>query len=208
MRHHNDKHPRKGHPPGRFKKEYEEALKPTRADSGTAYEVNQATIDQIISLPTQSGKRTSVEESDAAWEICRHNAENREIPPESPEAAAITRLNALFKPPSYTQSGPDLIIKAFRDLDIVFFAGRLFRQVQVRWSPQVTHMAVYGHVERSDNRTARLTMDANTVFLQCKELSPYPEMWETMLHEMTVSQLHPLREDTRSQHRQSVYEGG
>ena len=178
-------------PAGRFKNLYDDALKPVRADAGSPYVVSQHVIDQVAGTIKARHSRPTVDERDAALEVSGHNDLLRKVPANSAECDAIKRLAAIFGAlDSPHQLGPDLIIKTFRDLDLVFFAGRLLGFVDVRWSPNVTHMAVYGHVEHGDNGTARVIMDARRCFLQCRELSPWHEIFGTLLHEMTVSGLY------------------
>ena len=56
----------------------------------------------------------------AAYQLVRHNRPRKKHSPE--EHDAIERLRECL---TIEDWGPDLIIKAFRDLDTVFFKGRL-----------------------------------------------------------------------------------
>lgn len=56
----------------------------------------------------------------AAYQLVRHNRPMREPSPE--EHDAIKRLRECVTVEDWE---PDLVIKAFRDLDTVFFKGRL-----------------------------------------------------------------------------------
>ena len=56
----------------------------------------------------------------AAYQIVRHNRPGKEASPE--ELDAIERLRDCLEIKAW---GPDVVIKAFKDLDTVFFKGRL-----------------------------------------------------------------------------------
>ena len=56
----------------------------------------------------------------STYKLVRHNRYNKDLPQE--EADAIERLRDGLKIKNW---GPDLVIKAFRDLDTVFFRGRV-----------------------------------------------------------------------------------
>ena len=56
----------------------------------------------------------------AAYQLVQHNRPGKQHSPE--EHDAIERLRECL---TIEDWGPDLIIKAFRDLDTVFFNGRL-----------------------------------------------------------------------------------
>ena len=185
MRSRREKRHRHTAPAGRFKLLYDKALEPPKADGGALYDVDQGVIDQVVSSLKTKRTRPTLSERDIALDICEHNELGRIVPKDGSEDQAIGRLNDLFTR-SVAQLGPDLIYKTFRDLDAVFFAGQLFKYVDVRWSPNVTHMGVYAHVIHGDHGTAHIIMDANKCFLFCRQKSPYPEIFETLLHEMTV----------------------
>ena len=179
-------------PPGRFKTLYDRALEPPKESTGTPYHVSQSTLDVVSTPPKAKQKHRSLSEKEAAWEVALHNDVIRATLEGSAEKEAISRLDKIFSNLSPGVVGPDIIYKTFRDLDVVFFCGQLFRHVDVRWSPNVTHMAVYGHVEPGENGTAHIIMDAKKVFLECREQNPYKEMFETLLHEMTVLEIAKL----------------
>ena len=174
-------------PPGRFKKLHDQALEKPKVGTGTPYDVSQDVIDRVSGPIRWWWSRPMGDERKYALEVFRHNEPDRQVEEGSLEEKAIKNLNKVFLSSNSIPYAPDIIFKAFRDLDAVFFCGHLFGKVDIRWSPKVTHMAVYGHVEHGERGGAHIIMDANRVFLQCREESPYPEMFGTMLHEMTVS---------------------
>lgn len=68
----------------------------------------------------------------ATREILEHNALTKV--PASFEAAAIARMKDAMRWASENPGGPDLMIKAFHDLDSVFFRGVLRHDVTLRWN--------------------------------------------------------------------------
>ncbi|KAL9585772.1 MAG: hypothetical protein Q9212_001322 [Teloschistes hypoglaucus] len=87
--------------------------------------------------------------------------------------------------------GPDLIIKAFDDLDVLFFRGVLATRTQLEWaSPaQLREMGedperIYGVTTNLGYGRCQISLNAISVFLLSRD--PYTQMWATMLHEMVV----------------------
>ena len=62
-----------------------------------------------------------------------------------PECPALARLNRFFNTPPNDNWGPDIVFKAFADLDLLFFLGELRGYVYLRWSDS-----------EEDRRTKRL----------------------------------------------------
>lgn len=67
---------------------------------------------------------------EATIELVRHNKETRKVPPR--ESAAIERLIEYILDAEENGYGPDVIVKAFADLDLVFFDERLRGNVCVQ----------------------------------------------------------------------------
>lgn len=103
---------------------YKQAFEPFRANSGTQYNCSQSEIDfhHCGRFPTLN-EGPFVSAFEATSEIVRHNKETRKVPPD--ELAAIGRLiDAILDAEDYGYA-PDVIVKAFADLDLVFFNERL-----------------------------------------------------------------------------------
>lgn len=117
--------------------------------------------------------------------LVRHNRLEKE--PSSKEEDAIKRLRKGLKVKKW---GPDLIIKAFQDLDTLFFRGVLVGNCLVRWrDPEgcrrvsarskctwygLTHPAG----SRADKQVA-ITLSAEHILLECSD--PYGQMWKVMI---------------------------
>ena len=119
----------------------------------------------------------------STYQLVRHNRPHKDIPQE--EADAIERLRDCLKIKNW---GPDLIIKAFRDLDTVFFRGRVVGNCLVRWRDregcirehrECHYYGATSPLGQIENRQVQITLNANLMFLECED--PYIEMWRTIL---------------------------
>ena len=132
----------------------------------------------------------------STYKLVRHNRPYKEIPQE--EADAIRRLRDCLKIKNW---GPDLVIKAFRDLDTVFFKGRVVGNCLVRWRDRegcermegdCNFYGVTAPLGPSENRQAQIVLNGNIMFFECED--PYIEMWRTMLVSgflsITILQVH------------------
>ena len=128
---------------------------------------------------------------EATSEIVRHNKETRKIPPI--ESAAIDRLIDAILDAEENRYGPDLIVKAFADLDLVFFNGKLRGNVCVQWMSdeyfrkwQVPSGA-WGFTvtpQPGECGQCRVKLNAKTILLDPSTDTPFKTMFGTMLHEM------------------------
>lgn len=90
---------------------------------------------------------------------------------------------------------PDIVIKAFADLDIVFFDGKLHDMTTIRWHTarwwNTEENSPYGHrrnkgvTDYLGNQRAAIHLNAWTIFLDSSDAKV--AMWSTVLHEMVVS---------------------
>ena len=189
-------------PPTKSRKElYREALLEVKADRGTQYNVSQEDLDALTSLRTSFGPFVS--QIAATKEVVDHNQPGRQLL--SLEMDAIARLRRVLKDHDWS---PDIVIKAFRDLDTVFFCGKLHGKVTMRWSsPEdlapfmrpgefilgVTNTRLYGEKFDGTVVTARpglgfrqttIRLSARNLFLTPFFKNPWMQMWCMTLHEM------------------------
>lgn len=115
-----------------------------------------------------------------------------DAPIDSAVHAAVTRLRAALRIHDWK---PDLVIKAFTDLDTVFFGGKLRGHTTIHWygaswwmqhlrSPQ-GHNRFLGCTYYLDRRKARIHLNAWKILLDTRNAKAV--MWGVMLHEMIVS---------------------
>ena len=154
------------------------AKRPVRADTGTPYPCTQQDLDYCLRFPRikPSGKLHRME---ATYQLTRFNRLTKELSPN--ERNACKNLKAALKLRDW---GPDLIIKAFKDLDQLFFRGQLHGQCLVGWytpaSRKVSEQE-YGVTTFVPPRSAKIRLNLPKIFLGTEE--PYMEMFRTMLHE-------------------------
>ena len=189
-------HPKSHHKNSSGKKElreqlFQQALQPFTKNTGTPYPCSQTDIHfhQQKVFPT-SNKGPFVTSLEATKEVMLQNESTRTIP--SFEKAAIANLlSAASSAEDGLILGPDIAIKAFKDLDLVFFAGRLHSHVTVQWRPDIRHPArAWGICERprlGEEGQCRIHLNADMTFKQAwtkRTPNPFESMIGTLLHEM------------------------
>ena len=171
---------------------YRAAFEPIRADGGTPYPCGQSEIDfhrrGKVSSPN---KGPFVSAIDATMEVVQHNNETRKVPPL--ELAAIDRLiDAILDAEEYGY-GPDIIVKAFADLDLVFFNGRLRGNVCAEWASDEYFQrwrvpsGAWGFTVKphhGESGQCRVKLNAKTILLDPSTDLAFKTMFGTMLHEM------------------------
>ena len=112
-----------------------EALQPFHKNTGTWYPTRQADIEFHRAskfLNRNNGSFLSIDE--ATEEILYQNSVDRKLPLAREEQQAIENLvDLVLDVQDGCRWGPDLAIKCFKDLDLVFFGGRLEGYVCVSW---------------------------------------------------------------------------
>lgn len=161
---------------------------PIRADEGTAYPCSQKDLDGLVKFYDSPRNTDYVSPNRGTNKLVQWLDINQNPDPES--AAALKRLREGLK---LQRWGPDLAIKAFKDLDQTFFMGTLTGNVLVRWKNirDIVDLwskgSTYGYTTKMGHGQARITIDPTSHFKKASD--PYSEMWQTLLHEMCVSQL-------------------
>ena len=119
------------------------------------------------------------------------------------EHVAIANLQYLVRISAERRIGPDIVVKAFADLDAVFFGGRLRGNVVVSWAsdaratslneqrnlpPAHPWWGVAPFRYPGEDGQCRIEFCARVMFLPpattACDLDPLKRMVETMLHEM------------------------
>lgn len=181
---------------------FNEAFQPFRKDKGTSYPSHQSEINfHKISSFTSRNKGPFMNEADATEFMMNHNSLTKRA--RTSEQAAIDRLATAvrdFHRDGY-KWGPDLAIKAFSDLDLVFFGGHLSHNVSVIWSSNETdsrlgkptcdhsqQAVVLGATERrhgvGERGQCRIVLNAEAIFSRNSRKDPFTRMMGTLLHEM------------------------
>lgn len=182
---------------------YEMTRDHVRVDRGTPYPCTQKDLDGYAKHYRHNNAQyvTTVK---ATNDLC--NWLNHFHEPDASSMAALERLkNGLQLRPW----GPDLVIKAFKDLDIAFFKGTLLGNVRVRWKGRQECNKLMGITDLflgvtipEGHAQCRIILNAYTILVDSREgVIPFRQMWRTILHEMCVSRpnipasrLQPLRD--------------
>ena len=115
----------------------DQALSKVVVDRGTPYQITDQDLKDLGTFPPNHSSHF-VTAMQTTKELLEHNDLGRE--PTSNEVAAIARLHAA-QAIGLEDWHPDIAIKAFHDLDTVFFDGHLRGSVCVCWSDgRVNHM--------------------------------------------------------------------
>ena len=116
-------------------------------------------------------------------------------PTSIPECPALARLNRFFNAPPNDNWGPDIVFKAFADLDLLFFMGELRGHVYLRWTDHeedrhTAHFGIHHLVPAGDNLVASgksvINMASRPLLLRNPRIT-VGFVIETFLHEMVVS---------------------
>lgn len=181
---------------------YDEALRDITLDSGTEYACTNGDLDATGGLARQqyphnddkdhpsSRKKWFLHRNhgpfrtprQACLEIFTHNDLRRK--PGTAEREAIERLSKAISAGRHGLWGPDVIIKAFCDLDVVFFRGRLRGHVCVRWLPDwsAPGCTIWGTTVFLGDGKCAIRLNVETILIDHPR--PFERMFATMLHEM------------------------
>lgn len=172
---------------------YQEASHDVHAHRGTPYPCSQSDIDATSEF-SRHNECPYVSASQANREIVQHNDQRKAL--SSHERDAIERLVSSLNDARRCRWGPDLIIKSFPDLDIVFFGGVLRGNVRALWKTSEDWAMLERGTEEDDGGAtnsirysgrASIWLNAKAIFLNPVATTPFGAMFATMLHEMCVS---------------------
>lgn len=170
---------------------YQQAFVSFRTDTGTSYPCNQSDlrVHNTDAFP-EPNNHPYVSAMDATREVMLHNHITRRVPPS--ELAAIDTLRTtVYAMEKRMEFGPDLAVKVFADLDLLFFGGRLRDHVRVRWIKASEHPRFAAAPTRLWATTTRLPGHGKCLILmnadyhlRQKNDDPLRAMFGTLLHEM------------------------
>lgn len=181
---------------------HDDAFKDVFIDSGTDYPCTQNDLEATGGLARQAYPKDEVKDRSpsrrkwfsepnhgplvsprqACLDIFQHNDSRRK--PGKMEREAIGRVSKAIATWRNRSWGPDLIIKAFCDLDIIFFGGRLRGHVCVRWLPDWSPAGhtLWGTTVFLGEGKCAIRLNADTILLD--DGRPFECMFATILHEM------------------------
>ena len=120
---------------------------------------------------------------EVAREVFDHNMKNMSKA-SADELRAMERLVTFFNGADRRYWGPDLAVKAFYDLDKVFFCGRLRGHVCLTWQRREFFKDEgYGETESMSGGKCVIHLNAFAIFF-LPEVSIFDQMFAALLHEM------------------------
>ena len=171
---------------------YQQAFLPFRTDTGTPYPCNQNDLD-VHSSGTfrQPNTRPFVSAMEATRDVMLHNHVTRRVPPT--ELVAVENLRKIVDTVEKRMDfGPDLAVKAFVDLDLLFFGGHLREHVRVQWVKARDHSSFSGpgrvwgvacYLRRKRGKCL-IKLNADLHLLRYQTEDPLRTMFSTLLHQM------------------------
>ena len=164
------------------------------AEYGSFYPCSQSELDfHHRGRFSRKNKGPFVGLLEATEEVMVQNDERRR--PSITEIDAISNLANVVGDRTYRYH-PDLVIKAFNDLDTVFFGGRLHGNVLVSWANSMDCAEIeretgkfFGCTESrfpEEKGQARILLNARGIFLNnVEDENPLRAMFCTLLHEVS-----------------------
>ena len=165
------------------------------ADYGSLYPCSQSELDfHRQGWFSSKNRGPFVSLLEAVEEVMVQNDERRRPP--IAEIDAISNLANVVGDRTYRYH-PDLVIKAFNDLDTVFFGGRLRGNVLVSWANSMECAEIerdigkfFGCTESispEEKGQARISLNARGIFLEnFEDENPLRAMFCTLLHEVST----------------------
>ena len=169
------------------------------AEYGSSYPCSQSELDfHHQDRFWRKNKGPFVSLLKATEEIMVQNDERRR--PSFAERAAISNLASVINDRTYRYH-PDIVVKAFNDLDTVFFGGRLHGNVLVSWANSTQCKEIQREIGArflgstqgnfpGERGQARIFLNPREIFLEnlAKEI-PLRAMFCTLLHEVRSNSL-------------------
>lgn len=172
---------------------YQQAFSPFHKDIGTPYPCSQSDLDvHNTGSSESSNNHPFVSAMEATKEVMLHNHVSRRLP--SSESTAIDNLNrTIYTVEKKMEFGPDLAVKAFADLDLIFFGGQLRDNVRVQWVKATEHPR-FEALNRLRGAAIRLPERGKCLILlnadshlreeHSRDEDPLRRIFGTLLHEM------------------------
>ncbi len=144
---------------------------------GTPYAVTQKEIDVIQDRNKRYYPPHAISGKRAVQQLVNAHAPGVHL--DRDQASALDRLQALG---NLRRWGPDIAIKAFNDLDKIFFMGKLRGHVYVYWEEGI-HEDGAGCTYDAGDFAPRITICLNS-HVHMSVYYTLRDMWSTLLHEM------------------------
>ena len=168
---------------------YNQTAYSIKAPSGTPYDCTQADIDDFHRFARTVRGPTFLPAEESIQKLTSFLTQQHPTPD---ICNVLARLRLAAWDPNW---GPDVIIKALRDIDKAFFNSRLRGNVKVHWCNS-SNETIRRHLPRvprglmsPGERKGQCTvfLNADTIFAK---QNPCKQMWRTTLHELVHAYLH------------------
>lgn len=154
---------------------------PVDVHTGTPYPCHQSDID--LCRRTRQANHHRLHRMEATYQLTKFNRITKELTPA--EENAHRKIKHALQLPDW---GPDLVIKAFKDLDQLFFMGRLHGRALLGWSDPAACIARAGSYRdhlavtiAARPGTVRIVLNIHNIMFNTP--NPYACMFTTLLHE-------------------------
>ncbi|KAI4190075.1 MAG: hypothetical protein L6R41_001041 [Letrouitia leprolyta] len=155
-----------------------------RVDRGTPYPCYAKNLESYRCRPKRTRK------APMSTEVATNklvNFLNQNIERGTKEDHAVRRLASGMQ---LSEWGPDLFIKAFDDLDLVFFRGVLAMRTQAHYMTATEMTREFGDAQMFGCTLplgyGRCRIVLNSTLNILHERNPFAQLWNTLLHEMVV----------------------
>ena len=159
---------------------YKNAFKPVRADRGAQYPCYQ----QILDLLRRPNRPNTYHGVCCPRKMVADMIKQNDRPPTPKEHAAIARLHSALSKVNMDDWPPELSIKMFSDLDIVFFGGWLLGNTTVEWSDNCGGPLTWAATALPMTGKAHIMLNAKSILIRPIRSTPAKQSWATLLHEM------------------------
>lgn len=157
------------------------AQRPVDVHTGTPYPCHQSDID--LCQRTRQANHDRLHRMEATHQLTKFNRITKVLTPA--EERAHRNIEHALQLPDW---GPDLLIKAFKDLDQLFFMGRLHGRTLLGWSDPAGCIARTGSYRNhfavtvgARAGTVRIVLNIHNLMFNTP--NPYTSMFTTLLHE-------------------------
>lgn len=179
---------------------YKEAFYEVSVDTGTEYPCTKEELDASGGVNRHTAMKAYYKKDKTKWfphknhgpfveaRTAAREVFDRNHPTRIPSVAedeAMSRLMTAFGKAGREPWGPDLAIKAFCDLDKVFFFGRLKGHVCLTWDGGgVCGKDCWGSTQYLEKGKCVILLNADQIFFHSPDGLGFVQMFSTLLHEM------------------------
>ena len=160
---------------------YELSKRSPSVHSGTSYPCSQKDLDACKRF-THRNRIHHLPRMEATYQLSKHNRITKEL--STREKTACKNIKDALQIKDWS---PDLAIKAFKDIDTLFFLGRLHGNCLLNWADRarlnIVRGSGIGFTQYGDDGPGQARIFLNSYHIFMEMPNPWVEMWRTILHE-------------------------